>query len=129
MPWIALASAAVGAYGAKEKAKAQTAMAGEMAGKMSPAMSSDGRTVETVFDNSGWNVSFGSSKIDSTAVKSVDQAGPSLPQSQTTAQGVPSYGMGAYAPGLSGSLGGIDQTTMIYIAVAAVVLIAWKKKK
>lgn len=110
MAWIAaVASVAGAAISANAKKGAGPAM----------GMTTDARTSEAVFDNSGWNVSFGSSKIDSTAVKTVDQAGPSTPNS-----------LGINDPLSSiGQLLPTDNKTLIYVAIGAVVLIAWKRKK
>jgi len=108
--WLA---AAVQLGGAAIAANSKKSAGGGM------GMTTDARTSEAVFDNSGWNVSFGSSKIDSTAVKSVDQAGPSTPN----AIGIndPLSSLGQLLP--------TDNKTMIYVAIGAVVLIAWKRKK
>lgn len=108
--WISAAASVAGA--------AISANAKKGTGSM-PGMATDARTSEAVFDNSGWNVSFGSSKIDSTAVKSVDQAGPSTPNS-----------MGFNDPLSSlGQLLPTDNKTLIYVAIGAIVLISWKRKK
>lgn len=120
MPWLSLTAAAVGAYTAKQKADAAKAGGSSVMGAgMGVGMNTDGRTSEAVFDNSGWNVSFGSSKIDSTAVKTVDQAGPSTPNSLGLNDALASFG--DMLPG--------DNKTMVYVAIGALVLIAWKRKK
>lgn len=110
MAWIAaVAGVASTAISANAKKSA--------AGISGPSM--DARSTEAVFDNSGWNINFGSGKIDSTAVKTVDQAGSSAPNG--TAYGDPLASMGQM-------LGG-NNNTLIYAALAGVFLLAWKRKK
>lgn len=78
----------------------------------------DFRTTEAVFDNSGWNVSFGNSKIDSYAEKSTDL------------KGADGRGSGLSAGGLGGLLQGVNGPALLVIAGAAlVVVIALKKRK
>lgn len=110
MAWIA---AAASVAGAAIQANGRKSAAEQMGVK------SDNRTSEAVFDNSGWNVSFGSSRIDSTAVKTVDQNA-----SQPSGLGSAS----SFLPSL-GQLSPDEQKTMLYVAIGAVVLIAWKRKK
>ena len=77
----------------------------------------DYRTTEAVFDNSGWNVSFGSSRITSSAEK------------ETNLKGADGSGSGL-SSGLGGMLAGMDQGTMLLIAgLGLAVLIAIKKRK
>lgn len=121
MAWMALAMAGVSAYTAKQKADAAQA-GGDMMGMTNKP---DLRTNEAVFDNSGWNVSFGSSKIDSTASKTTELSGASAPGAGLTAGG--GSGLG-FVPAMSNSLG-ITEQQMIYGAVAVGLLLVWKKKK
>lgn len=121
MAWVALGVAAIGAYGKSQEAKAKSGAAGLMP---SIGMDTEARSVNAIFDNSGWNVSFGNSEIDSTAEKSQNASGPNLPQS-------PSLGatnIGQPAPSAA-PFAGLDNQTLIYGAVGLALLAAWKNKK
>lgn len=123
MAWVNVGVAAVGVAGsiAKSKIEADSRKAGGMMGGMNS--SPDFRTTEAVFDNSGWNVSFGNSKIDSTASKTTTQSGASAPGSGIDA------GMGnSLLPSL-GSLGQVDQSTLIYGGVGLLALMMLRKRK
>lgn len=119
MAWIA---AAIGAVGGAVQAKERTKQAASMGMSNAP----DFRTSEAIFDNSGWNVSFGSSKIDSTATKTNEQSGASAPGAGLSAGGA-GAGVG-FLPAVSSSLGVTDQQ-LIYGAVAVGVMLIWKKRK
>jgi len=80
----------------------------------------DGRTVEAVFDNSGWNINFGGGSIDSTATKSVDQAGAKGPALPTFAD--PLAAVGQMLPAIPAD------KTLIYAGVGLVAMIALKRK-
>lgn len=117
MAWIAGAIAVMGAAKAsndrKETARTESF---KMAGM-------DGRTTEAVFDNSGWNINFGSGSIDSTATKSVDQAGaagPAFPSMPDYAD--PLAGLGQMMPAMPAD------KTLIYAGVGLLALLALKRK-
>lgn len=84
----------------------------------------DGKTTQAMFDNSGWNVSFGdNSPITSTAQKTASQS--AIPNSM---DGLGSSG-GGYVPVAPGF--GLDGNLMPYLVWGAVALIVIKiiKKK
>jgi hypothetical protein len=113
MAWVALGVAAVNAYGQSESAKNKSGSA--MPGM---GMAADARGTDAIFDNSGWNVSFGSSKIESAAEKTMSQSGPSPTNSPALGSTI----------GTAGSaLAGIDQN-IIYAAIFVALLLAWKRK-
>lgn len=97
MAWVPLAAAAI--------------QGGSSAAKAAPAGPSSadavfGGGMNWGFDNSGWNVAFSGSEIDSTAHKTLDQAA-----------GTPG--------GLSGLMGQADQY-LPYAIIFIVGLVAWK---
>jgi hypothetical protein len=120
MAWIAAAISAVGGVvAAKQRSAANSIGMGQ-----GMQAATDARTSEAVFDNSGWNVSFGSSKIDSTASKTIAQEGPA-PSTNMAATPV-GYGQ----PGISASLPALNSSNMLtYAAIAGIFLIVWKKRK
>lgn len=121
MAWIAAAIGAVGSVAsAKIKANGSAIGMGHGVG-----MNTDARSVENIFDNSGWNVSFGSSKIDSTASKTTSQAGAVVPNSVSQSQGDPLAGLGN---SLGQSVASIDPV-LIYAGVGVLALMALKKRK
>ena len=122
MAWTAIAAAGVSAYAAKQKIDAAEKSGGGALGMGSNGIATDGRTAEAVFDNSGWNVSFGSSRIDSTATKTVDQDGASVPNSLSPS---PFAGFGQSL----GQATGLTETQMVYAAVAVGLVLVWKRKK
>lgn len=125
MAWVNLGVAAIGAAGAIKTAEAKSKTPAGAGGMGGMGFSTDARAVDAIFDNSGWNVSFGNSKIDSTAEKSIAQTGPNVPNSPSlgnTAIGQPANG------GQAQMLPGVDNN-LIYAALGAAVLIAWKKKQ
>lgn len=131
MAWASLAVAAVSAWGMVEssKNKAKTGAAGMPGMGGSMGMETQARSVDAIFDNSGWNVSFGSSKIDSVADKTLSQTGASAPVSPAMGvnQPVP-FGLSPYAQSAPFGLSGIDQNTLLYAGIGLALVIAWKKK-
>lgn len=121
MAWVALGVAAIGAYGKTQEAKSKSSGGGMMPGI---GMETESRSVNEIFDNSGWNVSFGNSKIDSTAEKSQNASGPNLPQSPSL--GATNIGQPAAS---AAPFAGLDNQTLIYGAVGIALLAAWKNKK
>lgn len=119
MAWVSLGTAAIGAYGAIETSKNKAKSGG--ASGMGMGMETDARSVNAIFDNSGWNVSFGNSEIDSTAEKSQSANGASVPNSINPGQTV--LGQQSGVAGL-----GIDPQFLIYGAIGLLLVMAWKKK-
>lgn len=118
MAWVNLGVAAIGAYGAVESSKNKAKAGG--GGMPSMGMETDARSVNAIFDNSGWNVAFAGAKIDSTAEKSQSANGASVPNSPSLGQTVLGQQPGA---GL-----GIDPQFLIYGAIGLLLVMAWKKK-
>lgn len=118
MAWVSLGTAAIGAYAAVESSKNKAKSGG---GMPSMGMETDARSVNAIFDNSGWNVAFAGAKIDSTAEKSQNASGPSVPNSPSLGQTVLGQPAGV---GL-----GIDPQYLIYGAIALFLVMAWKKNK
>ena len=119
MAWVALGVAAIGAYGKTQEAKAK---AGGAAGLMPTiGMDTDARSVNAIFDNSGWNVAFGNAEIDSTAEKTQNASGPSVPNS-------PSLGATNIGQPAAVGMAGIDNQTLIYAGLGLALLLAWKRK-
>lgn len=116
MAWVALGVAAVNAYGASEAAKNKSAAGGGMPGM---GMAADARGTDAIFDNSGWNVSFGNSKIESAAEKTLSQSGPAPTNAPILGSANGAAGQG---------LAGIDQN-VIYAAIFVALLLVWKNKK
>lgn len=116
MAWANVATVAVAGIAASSK-KPSSSTGPNPAGLSN---SPDFRTSEAVFDNSGWNVSFGQSKIDSTAVKTTDLAGATAPGS--------GLDMGS-GLGQSLGLGTIDSQTLMIGAGALVAVVLLKRKK
>lgn len=116
MAWVALGVAAVNGYGQTESAKAKSQSGGAMPGM---GMAADARGTDAIFDNSGWNVSFGNSKIESAAEKTLSQSGPSPTNSPI---------LGSANGAASSALAGIDQN-VIYAAIFVALLLVWKNKK
>lgn len=121
MAWVNLGVAAIGAYGAVESSKAKAKVPATLGGMGGIGMETEARSVNAIFDNSGWNVSFGNSKIDSTAEKTQNASGPSLPQSPSL--GATTIGQPAASP-----FAGIDNNTLVYGALGLALVMAWKKK-
>ena len=123
MVWAAFAkvAGAVSSTAVKENTKRETAAfnavfdpdgGGGMVNKP------DFRTTEAVFDNSGWNVSFGHSRITSDAEKS------------TSLRGADGSGSGLSAGGMGGLLSSMSPEFMLIAAagVLAVVIVLKKRK-
>lgn len=130
MAWIALGVAAIGAYSKTQEAKTAKAGGGMPGMGGSMGMETEARSVDAIFDNSGWNVSFGSSKIESVADKTLSQTGASAPVSPAMGvnQPVP-YGLSPYSQAAPFGLQGIDSNTLIYAGLGLALVIAWKNKK
>lgn len=120
MPWFALAGTAISAIGAVEsqKSKAAASIAQQPAVKNDPVF----QTSEQVFDNSGWNIAFAGSRIDSTAEKTTSQQGADAPGSGVGQQG-------GLIPAIQSAFGNIDQKTLIYAGVGVLALAIWKRRK
>lgn len=122
MAWVNVGVAAVGAWASVESSKNKAKASG--AGMLpSMGMETEARSVNAIFDNSGWNVAFHGSEIDSTAEKTQNASGPTVPVSPSL--GATNIGQPAAVPfaGL-----GIDNQTLMYGAVGLALVMAWKKK-
>lgn len=122
----AIWAAAIGAVGSVASANMSKGKgAGGAGGGLGIDPAADGRTTQAMFDNSGWNVSFGdNSPITSTAHKTASQS--AIPNSM---DGLGSLG-GGYVPVAPG-IGIEGNNLMPYLLWAGVALIVIKilKKK
>lgn len=120
MAWVALGVAAIGAYGKTQEAKAKSNGAASMMPTI--GMDTEAKSVNAIFDNSGWNVAFPGATIESSAEKSQNASGPTVPISPSL--GATTIGAQPAAVGLAG----IDNQTLIYAGLGLALLLAWKRK-
>ncbi|AXS79860.1 hypothetical protein [Dechloromonas sp. HYN0024] len=112
----AIWAAAIGAVGSVASANMKSGGGGGASGGQ-PTSWADAKSTQAMFDNSGWNVSFGNnSPITSTAQKTASQDNTPL---QTNA---------GYGPAAA-SLGNGNWTTYLIVALVVLVIIKHKKKK
>ena len=124
MVWTALiqAGAAVSKDAVKENTKRETAAFNAVfdpdGGGNGMVNKPDFRTTEAVFDNSGWNVSFGNSRITSDAEKS------------TSLRGADGSGSGLSAGGFGGLLSSVSPEFLLLAAggILAIVIVLKKRK-
>lgn len=125
MAWANLGVAAVGAWASVESSK-NKAKAGAAGLMPTIGMDTEAKSVNAIFDNSGWNVAFGGSDIDSTAEKSLAQSGPAVPNSPSL--GATTIGGQPAPAGYAGGFAGIDNQTLLYGGLVLFAVMAWKKK-
>lgn len=124
MVWAAVAqvAGAVSSTAVKENTKRETAAFNAVfdpdGGGNGMVNKPDFRTTEAVFDNSGWNVSFGNSRITSDAEKS------------TSLRGADGSGSGLSAGGLGGMLSSVSPEVLLLVAggILAIVIVMKKRK-
>lgn len=117
MAWIAAAIGAVGAIASSNNTKSKAGGSSTGAGGIATDTNA-GPGAQAMFDNSGWNVTFGNnSGITSSATKTASQT-----QTPNTTQN-------DYLPSLAGGIGGNNNMITYAVIGVFIVLIIKKMKK